>query len=75
MKILVRIIAVFIFLSQSLYSQELITLDLGEQYRVTERQNLRIRVNGRYKGYLYREYRGFLRQESDNEKHYKGKEN
>ncbi len=72
MKILFRIIAIFIFLSQSLYSQELITLNLGFQYRVTERQNLRIRVNGNYKGYLYREYRGFLRQESDNDKHYKG---
>ena len=72
MIVLFRIIAIFIFLSQSLYSQELITLNLGSQYRMTERQNLRIRVNGSYKGYLYREYRGFLRQESDNEKHYKG---
>lgn len=72
MIVLIRIIAVLIFLSQSLYSQELITLNLGSQYRVTERQNLRIRVNGSYKGYLYREYRGFLRQESDNEKHYRG---
>ena len=72
MKILFRIIAIFIFLSQSLFSQELITLNLGPQYRITERQNLRIRVNGSYKGYLYREYRGFLRRESDNDKHYKG---
>ena len=68
----IRIIAIFIFLSCGLYSQELITLDLGPMYRVTERQNLRVRVNGSYKGYLYREYRGFLRQESDNEKHYRG---
>ncbi|MCK5200663.1 MAG: hypothetical protein KAR21_20050, partial [Spirochaetales bacterium] len=72
MKVLFRIIAIFIFLSQNLYSQELITLNLGSQYRVTERQNLRIRVNGSYKGYLYREYRGFLRRESDNDKHYRG---
>ena len=69
---LVLIITVFIILPRSLYSQELITLDLGDQYRITERQNLRVRVNGSYKGYLYREYRGFLRQESDNEKHYSG---
>lgn len=72
MTILIRIIAICIFLSQSLYSQELITLNLGEQYRIIERQNLRVRVNGNYKGYLYREYRGFLRQESDNDKHYSG---
>ena len=69
---LVLITAVFIILPGNLYSQELITLNLGDQYRITERQNLRVRVNGSYKGYLYREYRGFLRQESDNEKHYSG---
>ena len=72
MKISLQIIAVCIFLSQSLYSQEIITLNLGAQYRITERQNLRVRVNGSYKGYLYREYRGFLRQESDNDMHYSG---
>ena len=69
---LVLITTIFFILVQGLYSQELITLNLGDQYRITERQNLRVRVNGSYKGYLYREYRGFLRQESDNENHYSG---
>jgi len=69
---LVLITTILIILPRGLYSQELITLNLGDQYRITERQNLRVRVNGSYKGYLYREYRGFLRQESDNEKHYSG---
>ncbi len=58
--------------SSQLYSQEIITLDLGDKYRITERQNLRVRINGSYKGFLYREYRGFLRRQTGNDKHYKG---
>lgn len=61
-----------LFLPNNLFSQEFITLDLGEQYRITERQNLRVRINGSYKGYLYREYRGFLRRQADNNNRYKG---
>ena len=36
-------------------------MDLGERYRLVEKQNLRVRENGIYKGFLYREYRAFLR--------------
>ena len=39
----------------------LFTMDLGDRYRLVERQNLRVRENGIYKGFLYREYRAFLR--------------
>ncbi|MCD6396729.1 MAG: OmpA family protein, partial [Spirochaetaceae bacterium] len=63
---------IMLLFSSQLYSQEIITLDLGDKYRVTERQNLRVRVNGSYKGFLYREYRGFLRRQTGNDKHYKG---
>jgi OmpA-OmpF porin, OOP family len=61
-----------ILLPLKLYSQEIITLDLGNQYRITERQNLRVRINGAYKGYLFREYRGFLRRQPGNDNHYSG---
>ncbi|MCK5153321.1 MAG: OmpA family protein [Spirochaetales bacterium] len=66
------IITTFIFIPANLFSQQIITLDLGEQYRITERQNLRVRINGSYKGYLFREYRGFLRRQFGNNNHYKG---
>ena len=66
------IFTLFFYLSSNLYSQDLITLDLGEQYRITERQNLRVRINGSYKGYLFKEYRGFLRRQPGNDNHYKG---
>jgi len=36
------------------------TLNPGDYYRIVERQNLRIHKNGKYKGFLYREYRAFL---------------
>jgi OmpA-OmpF porin, OOP family len=58
--------------SPPVYSQDIISLGLGDQYRITERQNLRVRINGSYKGYLFREYRGYLRKQTDNETHYKG---
>ncbi|MEA1912029.1 MAG: hypothetical protein U9N32_10225, partial [Spirochaetota bacterium] len=54
-------IVVIIFLPSSLYPLNIITLDLEDKYRITERQNLRVRINGSYKGYIFREYRGFLR--------------
>ncbi|MCK5674659.1 MAG: hypothetical protein KAH95_14865, partial [Spirochaetales bacterium] len=63
---------IIFLLPSNLLSQEFITLDLGDQYRITERQNLRVRINGSYKGYLFREYRGFLRRQSGNDNHYKG---
>ncbi len=63
---------IIFLLPSNLVSQEFITLDLGDQYRITERQNLRVRINGSYKGYLFREYRGFLRRQSGNDNHYKG---
>lgn len=66
------IILVFISLPSNLYSMNIISLDLGEKYRITERQNLRVRINGSYKGYIFREYRGFLRRQPDNNNHYKG---
>ncbi len=66
------ILMILILISSNLYTQEIISLDLGNNYRITERQNLRVRVNGSYKGFLYREYRGFLRRQSENDKHYKG---
>ncbi len=66
------IIPLLLFISFNLFSEDIITLNLGDRYRITERQNLRIRVDGRYKGYLYREYRGFLRRETDNPNHYSG---
>jgi len=66
------ILIILILISSNLYTQEIISLDLGNNYRIIERQNLRVRVNGSYKGFLYREYRGFLRRQSENDKHYKG---
>ena len=68
-------ISIFLFsiiLPVNLFSENIITLDLGEKYRITERQNLRVRINGSYKGYLFREYRGFLRRQAENINHYEG---
>ncbi|MCF6336009.1 MAG: hypothetical protein L3J12_09730, partial [Spirochaetales bacterium] len=67
-------VLVFLLLSfsENIFPQDILTLSLGDQYRITERQNLRVRINGRYEGYLYREYRGYLRREADNPNHYSG---
>jgi hypothetical protein len=66
------ILTYIILLPGSLFSEDIITLDLGNKYRITERQNLRVRINGSYKGYLFREYRGFLRRQAENLNHYNG---
>lgn len=63
---------IIFLLPANILSQEYITLDLGDKYQITERQNLRVRVNGSYKGYLFREYRGYLRRQEGNSNHYKG---
>ncbi len=48
------------------------TLNFGKRYRVVERQDLRIRKDGQYKGFLYREYRAFLRATSGSARRYEG---
>lgn len=47
-------------------------MDLGDHYRLVERQNLRVRENGEYRGFLYREYRAFLRKSDSAVGRYKG---
>lgn len=74
-KIILQCVIVILFtiiLPVSSFSEDILTLDLGDKYRITERQNLRVRINGSYKGYLFREYRGFLRRQGGNNNHYKG---
>ena len=46
------LISTLLLICSVVYSQNIITLNLGDQYRITERQNLRVRINGSYKGYL-----------------------
>lgn len=53
-------------------AESIFTLNLGERYRLIERQNLRVRENGRYKGFLYREFRAFLRSSDGSERRYTG---
>jgi len=66
------IIMILVLISSNLCSEEIISLNFGDKYRITERQNLRVRINGSYKGFLFREYRGFLRRQTENDNHYKG---
>ncbi len=47
-------------------------MDLGDHYRLVERQNLRVRENGEYRGFLYREYRAFLRKSDSAAGRYQG---
>ena len=68
----ILIVFILLIFTSKIYSQQIITLDFGDKYQISERQNLRVRINGSYKGFLYREYRGFLRRQADNDKHYKG---
>ncbi len=48
------------------------SLNLGDRYRLVERQNLRVRENGVYRGFLYREYRAFLRGKETSRRRYEG---
>ncbi|RKX92357.1 MAG: hypothetical protein DRP59_05630 [Spirochaetes bacterium] len=69
------ILFIFLVFPQFSFSEEygcLFTLDLGNRYRLVERQNLRVRENGVYRGFLYREYRAFLRTSDTVRGRYKG---
>ncbi len=48
------------------------SMNLGERYRLVERHNLRVRENGVYRGFLYREFRAFLRNPGMDEGRYEG---
>ncbi len=50
----------------------LFSLNFGKYYRITERQDLRIRENGKYRGFLYREYRAFLHADPAVPRQYRG---
>ena len=48
------------FLWTGTYSQESLRFHFDDHYTITERHDIRQRVNGRYKGFIYREWRGVL---------------
>ncbi len=48
------------------------SMNLGDRYRLVERHNLRVRENGVYRGFLYREFRAFLRNSGVQEGRYEG---
>ncbi len=57
---------------QNISAGTIFSLNLGNHYRIVERQDLRIRKNGQYKGFLYREYRAFLYETNAVPHRYKG---
>ncbi len=66
----------YIFFSQSLFSQ--VSLEhsfnpaVQDRYSIVEKENMRQRVNGDYKGFVYNEVRGTLFQNSSQPRNYSG---
>ncbi len=66
------ILLIFFTGAQNISAGTVFSLNLGNHYRIIERQDLRIRKNGQYKGFLYREYRAFMNETSASPLRYKG---